>query len=282
MITLLNTQYVTPFDREDIYSLATELDDVVDHIEHASELLGTYGVEQSTGTPCSSAASSSPQRRRWPRASAGLKAPRKAEPDARRDQAIEDEADGSCTTRSPRCSIRRIDPLLVIRWKDIYDALEERSTPGDRGQRDREHRRQERVAGRGMETALARRGGRRRALLRLHQRVPRLGNAIATGVSTRALHPRLAVLLAAVLNFAGAFVSFAVAATIASGIVNPAVVTLKVILAGLIGAIAWNLTTWFFGLPSARATPSSAAPWARRSWRTASTPSTAAASWTRC
>jgi PiT family inorganic phosphate transporter len=75
-------------------------------------------------------------------------------------------------------------------------------------------------------------------------------NAIATGVSTRALHPRLAVLLAAVLNFAGAFVSFAVAATIASGIVNPAVVTLKVILAGLIGAIAWNLTTWFFGLPS--------------------------------
>jgi len=75
-------------------------------------------------------------------------------------------------------------------------------------------------------------------------------NAIATGVSTRALHPRLAVLLAAILNFAGAFVSFAVAATIATGIVNPDVVTLKVVLAGLIGAIAWNLTTWYFGLPS--------------------------------
>jgi len=75
-------------------------------------------------------------------------------------------------------------------------------------------------------------------------------NAIATSVSTRALSPRMAVLLAAILNFLGAFVSFAVAATIAKGIVNPEVVTLNVILAGLVGAITWNLITWFLGLPS--------------------------------
>jgi inorganic phosphate transporter, PiT family len=75
-------------------------------------------------------------------------------------------------------------------------------------------------------------------------------NAIATGVSTRALSPRFAVLLAAVLNFAGAFVSLKVAATVAKGIVNSDAITLRVVLAGLIGAITWNLTTWYLGLPS--------------------------------
>jgi PiT family inorganic phosphate transporter len=75
-------------------------------------------------------------------------------------------------------------------------------------------------------------------------------NAIATSVSTRALTPRTAVLLAAILNFVGAFVSFAVAATIATGIVDSDAVTLSVILAGLVGAITWNLITWFLGLPS--------------------------------
>jgi inorganic phosphate transporter, PiT family len=75
-------------------------------------------------------------------------------------------------------------------------------------------------------------------------------NAIATSVSTRALSPRVAVLLASILNFAGAFVSLKVAATIAKGIVDPDAVTLSVILAGLVGAITWNLVTWFLGLPS--------------------------------
>src|SRR5919199_4961900 len=75
-------------------------------------------------------------------------------------------------------------------------------------------------------------------------------NSIATSVSTRAISPRLAVLGAALLNFAGAFVSLKVAATVAKGIVSPDAITLKVVLAGLVGAIAWNLTTWYFGLPS--------------------------------
>jgi PiT family inorganic phosphate transporter len=75
-------------------------------------------------------------------------------------------------------------------------------------------------------------------------------NAIATSVSTRALSPRLAVVSAAVLNFAGAFVSFKVAATVAKGIVNPDAITLKIVMAGLVGAITWNLITWYLGLPS--------------------------------
>ena len=75
-------------------------------------------------------------------------------------------------------------------------------------------------------------------------------NSIATSVSTRALSPRLAVLSAAILNVAGAFVSFKVAATVATGIVNPEAVTLDVVLAGLVGAITWNLITWYLGLPS--------------------------------
>jgi PiT family inorganic phosphate transporter len=75
-------------------------------------------------------------------------------------------------------------------------------------------------------------------------------NSIATSVSTRALGPRPAVISSAILNFAGAFVSLKVAATIASGIVDPAVITLDVVLAGLVGAITWNLITWYVGLPS--------------------------------
>src|SRR3954463_10936645 len=74
-------------------------------------------------------------------------------------------------------------------------------------------------------------------------------NSIATSVSTRALSPRLAVIISAFLNFAGAFVSFKVAATIASGLVNTESVTLEIVLAGLVGAIAWNLVTWYLGLP---------------------------------
>ena len=75
-------------------------------------------------------------------------------------------------------------------------------------------------------------------------------NSIATSVSTKALSPRAAVLMAAVLNFAGAFASLAVAATVAKGIVNPDAITLNVVLAGLVGAITWNLVTWYAGLPS--------------------------------
>jgi len=73
---------------------------------------------------------------------------------------------------------------------------------------------------------------------------------VATSISTRAMAPRVAVAFAAVLNFVGAFISLEVAATIASDVVDAGVVTPLVIFAGLVGAITWNLITWFFGLPS--------------------------------
>ena len=75
-------------------------------------------------------------------------------------------------------------------------------------------------------------------------------NVVATSISTRAMPPRLAVGYAAVLNFAGAFLSLEVAATVAKDVVDAGAITPTIVFAGLIGAIAWNLTTWWFGLPS--------------------------------
>src|SRR4051795_2330024 len=75
-------------------------------------------------------------------------------------------------------------------------------------------------------------------------------NVVATSISTRAMPPRVAVTFAAVFNFLGAFISLAVAATVAKGIVQAGAITMTIVFAGLIGAIAWNLATWYFGLPS--------------------------------
>ena len=75
-------------------------------------------------------------------------------------------------------------------------------------------------------------------------------NVVATSISTRAMQPRVAVAFAAVFNFIGAFISLEVAATIAKDVVDPLEITTTVIFAGLVGAIAWNLITWYFGLPS--------------------------------
>jgi PiT family inorganic phosphate transporter len=75
-------------------------------------------------------------------------------------------------------------------------------------------------------------------------------NAIATSVSTHSLTPRSAVLLSAAMNFLGAFVTLKVAATIGSGVADVASVTLMMVFSALVGAIAWNLITWYRGLPS--------------------------------
>jgi len=75
-------------------------------------------------------------------------------------------------------------------------------------------------------------------------------NAIATCVSTRALSVKSAIFMAAFLNFAGAMVSTKVAATIGKGIVDKEYVTQMVVLAGILGAIIWDIITWYYGLPS--------------------------------
>jgi PiT family inorganic phosphate transporter len=79
-------------------------------------------------------------------------------------------------------------------------------------------------------------------------------NAVATSIATGALKPRVAVAMSAVLNLVGAFLSIKVAATIAKGIVNPTSLTkgsgLTLVFAALVGAILWNLVTWYFTMPS--------------------------------
>ncbi|HLN77867.1 MAG TPA: inorganic phosphate transporter [Nocardioidaceae bacterium] len=76
-------------------------------------------------------------------------------------------------------------------------------------------------------------------------------NAIATSVSTRALTPRVALIMAAIMNFVGAFLGQKVAKTVSDVITPPSGTSgLVVVMAGLVGAITWNLITWYFGLPS--------------------------------
>src|SRR6476646_8220456 len=74
-------------------------------------------------------------------------------------------------------------------------------------------------------------------------------NAVATVISTRVLRPTVAIVMAAVLNFVGAMTGTEVAKTVGSGIVG-AQVPLMAIAAALVGAIAWNLITWYYGIPS--------------------------------
>ena len=75
-------------------------------------------------------------------------------------------------------------------------------------------------------------------------------NVVATSISTGAARPQVAIGFASLLNFVGAFISISVAATVANDVVDSAVITPTIVFAGLIGAIAWNLITWWFALPS--------------------------------
>ncbi len=75
-------------------------------------------------------------------------------------------------------------------------------------------------------------------------------NVVATSISTGAARPGVAIGFASLLNFVGAFISISVAATVANDVVNADVITPTIVFAGLIGATAWNLVTWWLGLPS--------------------------------
>ena len=125
LINLLNTQYVTPFDREDIYGLATELDDVVDYLEEASDLLGLYGVDRATRHAVEQCEIIVAAVEQLCAALSGLKALRGIEASLVELKRLED--DGDRVVRDAIAALfrdERIDPLIVIRWKDIYEALE--------------------------------------------------------------------------------------------------------------------------------------------------------------
>jgi predicted phosphate transport protein (TIGR00153 family) len=126
IIRLLNTQYVTPFDREDIFALATAIDDVVDHIEEASDLLELYGVQSPTRQALEQSRILTAAVGHLCTAVANLRTQRGVQGELIKLKEFEDEGD-----RVLRDAIadlfrdERIDPLTVIRWKDIFEALED-------------------------------------------------------------------------------------------------------------------------------------------------------------
>ena len=125
LITLLNTQYVTPFDRDDIYLLATEIDDVVDYLEEASDLLGLYGVAMPTRHAVEQCGIIVRACEQLALACDNLKGMRGVQEALVQVKAYEDEGDR--VLRDALAALFRdegIDPLIVIRWKDIYDGLE--------------------------------------------------------------------------------------------------------------------------------------------------------------
>lgn len=124
-IQLLNTQYVTPFDRDDIYLLATEIDDVVDYLEEASDLLGLYGVEMPTRHAVEQCAIIVEAVGHLATACENLKGMRGVSQALVDMKSLEDQGDR--LLRDALASLfhdSKIDPLIVIRWKDIYEALE--------------------------------------------------------------------------------------------------------------------------------------------------------------
>jgi hypothetical protein len=124
-IQLLNTQYVTPFDREDIYDLATAIDDVVDYIEEASDLLELYRVEQPARQALEQCGILVTAVEHLYRALSNLKGMRGVQHALVEVKRMEDAGD-----RVVREGIAAlfdnpgIDPLVVIRWKDIFESLE--------------------------------------------------------------------------------------------------------------------------------------------------------------
>lgn len=125
LITLLNTQYLTPFDREDIYQLATEIDDVVDYLEEASDLLGLYGVEMPARHAVEQCGILVRAVEQLALACDNLKGMRGVQQALVEVKALEDQGDR--VLRDALASLfrdERIDPLIVIRWKDIYEGLE--------------------------------------------------------------------------------------------------------------------------------------------------------------
>ena len=126
LVQLLNTQYVTPFDREDIYQLATAIDDVVDHIEEASDHLDLYGV-----TSCEEAAVEQSRIlaeavEHLAAALAELKSMRGVQQEL--IQVKEHEDEGDLVLRDALAKLfhgSNPDPLAIIRWKDIFESLED-------------------------------------------------------------------------------------------------------------------------------------------------------------
>jgi uncharacterized protein len=122
----INAQFAPPYDREDIVALAFAVDEVPDKIENASELLSLYGIETPTRQSLALCALLVRATTELSVLLGRLKGLRGSAEEIRTIKSIEDEADG--VARAARAGLfkdDRIDPIIVIRWKDIYEALED-------------------------------------------------------------------------------------------------------------------------------------------------------------
>ena len=126
LLSSINAQFVTPYDRDDLVQLAFAVDDVADAAENASELLGLYGVETPTKQSFELAALLVRAAEQLSTLLGRLRTVRGSAEEIVAIKAIEDEADD--VARAARASLfkdERIDPMIVVRWKDIYEALED-------------------------------------------------------------------------------------------------------------------------------------------------------------
>ena len=125
IIVLLNTQYITPFDREDIYELAKEIDDVVDFIENASDLLDLYKVDSPMPQALDQCRVLVEAAEHLANALAELRGFRRAERHLLEVKRLEDEGDRIVRDAIANLFENHVDPMTVIRWKDIFEALED-------------------------------------------------------------------------------------------------------------------------------------------------------------
>ena len=126
LLRLTNSMFVTPYDRDDLITLAFAVDDVADAAENASELLGLYGVENVTKQSLELCDLLVQAVRELSLLLAGLKEKKGSEERVVAIKELEDRGDD--VARAARASLfkdDRIDPVIVIRWKDVYEALED-------------------------------------------------------------------------------------------------------------------------------------------------------------
>ena len=246
LIDLINRTFVTPFDRDDMFRLAGVLDDICDNIDDTAEKIVGYGVQEVRGQAREQASGRQP----------GGEEARRGDRPARRLQGLEAAADRAARARGrgrPPRARRHLGSLQRRRRCDHAHPLEghPRAARGsgrrvrERGRRPRSDSRQEPLNTFLLVVVVAVALG-----FDFTNGFHDTANYVATWVGTRALSPRRAVLVSAAANLAGAFVTTAVAKTVGKGLIDTGLATEKTVLAALLGAIAWNLVTWYFGLPS--------------------------------
>jgi predicted phosphate transport protein (TIGR00153 family) len=126
LIALTTSQFITPFDRDDLFVLAGAIDDVVDAIENATELLGLYDVDQPTKYALEQCRILVAAVEQLDQLLGSLKGKKGSSPEIAEIKRLEDDGD-ACTRRAVGSLFEddRIDPQIVIKWKDIYESLED-------------------------------------------------------------------------------------------------------------------------------------------------------------